>query len=473
MGRSHIVVTLALLSNCVPLSAQRLANPTSAAVFVENKGQFDPAVRYRLTERQGVVWLTNSGIVFEGFRDARAGEGIAQTWYRALLADFGLPRMGFSQPLTPERVLFSRTFHDSRPDVALFASEPALDSYDYFAGAKAVAWPPGAKAFSRVDYKDVWPGISAIFTGNQLGIEQGFVIQPGADPDRIALTYQGIDSMTVDEYGSLVVATAMGTLSQSPPDVYQEIGGHMINVPARYRLIGVGTYSYQIDPYASTYPLMIAPASLTFFRPAIPSAGTPVITFFNVAPTSTLPGQATIATLSVTGATSASINGVLANCNAGQCGGTFLFHPASTTNYVLQASGAGGSITASQMVQVGRYLPNPPAQPPGLKVSWQGACWITRYPKPICNGACQGMAFQVSVPTPPAQLPLEATLYLGTTTCAPAQQDNMNDLGTLTGSGGWIFWFSHHPNLKNSSAIWTFGNQSSGCVSYAAAPKCE
>ena len=208
------------------------------------------------------------------------------------------------------------------------------------------------------------------------------------------------------------------------------------------------------------------------FLAGVLPAQTPVITYFNLAPTSTLPGQAVIGTLSVSGATSATINGVEANCAGGVCAGTFLFNPTVTTNYVLEATGPGGNANASQSIEVGEYQPNPPPDPLGLQVTWQGPCWIKNFPKSVCNGACQGMSFNVNIPTPPAELPLEATLYLGTTKCSPAEQDNMNDLGTLTGSGGWVFWFDHHPNRKNTSAIWSIGNQSSGCVSYAAAPEC-
>jgi hypothetical protein len=199
----------------------------------------------------------------------------------------------------------------------------------------------------------------------------------------------------------------------------------------------------------------------------------PVINFFTVAPASTLPGQAAIVTFSITGATSATVGGVIANCTDGECAATVIFNPASTTNYVLEASGAGGNVSSSQTVEVGQYEPNPPPVPEGLQVTWQGACWLKHFPKAVCDGACQGMAFSVNVPAPPSQLPLEATLYLGSTKCNPASQDNLNDLGTLTGSGGWIFWFSHHPDKGDTSAIWTIGNQSSGCVSYADVPDCQ
>jgi hypothetical protein len=468
-GSRQLAATIILLATCVSLPAQRsiaehgslkssAANAPvgsnsasdvrvtggSAAVFVENRGQFDPAVKYKLTSRASTVWLTATGIVFDGNRlDGSA----------------------------PERAVFSERFVGSNPNAALEAGQPSSVTYDYLIDTNAASWP--ISAFSTVDYRDVWPGISVRLAGNSTGIEQEFIIEAGANVDNIAVTYEGIDGMTIDEHGSLAIATALGTLRVAMPKIYQEVSGHQIAVPGRYKLTQPGTYGFQLDTYAREYPLVIGSTQLSFSQSSGAATGTPVITYFNVAPTSTLPGQAAIGTVSISGATAATINGIDANCSDGECAGTFLFYPTSTTNYVLEASGAGGDVSASQEVEVGHYQPNLPPVPTGLQITWQGACWLRDYPKSYCNGACQGMAFSVNIPTPPSQLPLEGTLYIGSTTCNPDQQDNLNDYGSLTGSGGWIFWFTHHPNRENTSAIWTIGNQSSGCVNYAKAPSCQ
>lgn len=450
----RIAAATLFLAGCVPLSAQRLttehassksaaANAPAgsqsesavkaiggpAALFVENQGQFDPAAKYKLTTLTGAIWLTATGVVFDGIREApahgvrsRALAAPSPANFEVLRGLAGPGRIGF-EAKSPERVVLSETFVGSSPNVALEAGEPS-NPYDYFTDTEAARWPSSVRAFYRVDYKDVWPDISVRLIAGSIGIERQFIIQPGANAGNIAISYHGIDDMTIAEQGSLAIGTVLGKRREG------------------------------------------------FSQSSSASAGVPVINFFDVAPTSTLPGQAAIGTLSVSGATSATLNGVEAHCSNGQCAGTVLFYPTSTTDYVLQASGAGGNVSASQQVEVGQYEPNPPPLPVGLQVTWQGACWLRHYPKSYCNGACQGMAFSVNVPTPPSELPLEATLYMGTTKCSPAQQDNMNDLGTLTGSGGWVFWFNHHPNLRYTSAIWTIGNQSSGCVSYAKAPDC-
>lgn len=63
------------------------------------------------------------------------------------------------------------------------------------------------------------------------------------------------------------------------------------------------------------------------------------------------------------------------------------------------------------------------------------------------------------------------TLYYGST-CDPTQFTDQIGFGNPIsfGANGYTFWFIHYPNNRNTSAIWTVGTQSSGCISYANAP---
>jgi hypothetical protein len=44
---------------------------------------------------------------------------------------------------------------------------------------------------------------------------------------------------------------------------------------------------------------------------------------------------------------------------------------------------------------------------------------------------------------------------------------------TFGGGSSWLYWFIHWPDTPNVSAVWTMGNQSSGCVNYRTAPACD
>jgi hypothetical protein len=100
-----------------------------------------------------------------------------------------------------------------------------------------------------------------------------------------------------------------------------------------------------------------------------------------------------------------------------------------------------------------------------VQVTWQGACWY------ISGGhRYQAIRFTLVTATP---VPLEGTLFFDTAACSPIYgTDNLNDTGTKIGSGGWLFWFIHHPDDYTTSADWWIQDQHSGCVDYSRAPDC-
>jgi hypothetical protein len=81
----------------------------------------------------------------------------------------------------------------------------------------------------------------------------------------------------------------------------------------------------------------------------------------------------------------------------------------------------------------------------------------------------QAISFDV---TQAGSYPFDAYIYYGAT-CDPDQFTDRFGFGTPLNFGagsGYMFWFIHRPNARNTSAIWLVGNQSSGCVSYATVP---
>jgi hypothetical protein len=100
----------------------------------------------------------------------------------------------------------------------------------------------------------------------------------------------------------------------------------------------------------------------------------------------------------------------------------------------------------------------------GLVTSWRG-----------CMRSVNGLNHQAVDFTlsEGATLPFNATLYFGAN-CVPNNWADQFGFGQDISFGGfsYIFWFSDFPNQPNTSAIWTVGNQSSGCINYAAVPAC-
>ena len=103
----------------------------------------------------------------------------------------------------------------------------------------------------------------------------------------------------------------------------------------------------------------------------------------------------------------------------------------------------------------------------GQTVAWN-ACIYTR------NGE-QYQAMQIS-PSQTLTGVLQSQMFYGPN-CNPTQwTDQLNDVGapmTFGGGSSWTYWFIHRPDTPNVSAVWTMGNQTSGCVNYSTAPSCN
>lgn len=102
----------------------------------------------------------------------------------------------------------------------------------------------------------------------------------------------------------------------------------------------------------------------------------------------------------------------------------------------------------------------------GNVVSWH-ACMYTQ------NGQqYQAMQF---FPKQPVTGVLQSEMFYNSG-CNPTQwTDQLNDVGQSMSFGtgfGYTFYFIHRPNLPGVSAVWTIGDQTSGCVNYNTAPAC-
>ena len=149
---------------------------------------------------------------------------------------------------------------------------------------------------------------------------------------------------------------------------------------------------------------------------------------------------------------------------------------ATTYTYTINAYDAAGNHSAlSNALQVST-LAGPP-----VSITWYGACWYQGTVGGV-TGMFQAIDFSLITATP---VPLQGTLFFGSTCDSSLGTDNMNDFNTLTGSTHMIQGFSHNPNIMPTSALYWIGNPTpdgqcpagapcSGCLHYTqATPSCS
>ena len=163
------------------------------------------------------------------------------------------------KPGTATQAVLRMTFVGANPDARVTGHQELPGKANYFLGKDPATWRTDVPTYAKVHYRDVYPGIDLVYYGNQRQLEYDFVVAPGADPERIALGFQGADRLDVDAQGDLVVHTTAGTIRQRKPLIYQEIDGARKEIPGGYVLTDMHRVSFRVAAYDATRPLVIDP----------------------------------------------------------------------------------------------------------------------------------------------------------------------------------------------------------------------
>ena len=130
---------------------------------------------------------------------------------------------------------------------------------NYFIGNDPKKWRTNIPHYSKVRYREAYPGIDLVFYGNPRQLEYDFVIAPGADPDTITLVFEGVDRLEIDNEGNLILHLPGGHLIQRTPIIYQEINGSRQAVTGHYVFRDKNRIGVHVAAYDRTRPLIIDP----------------------------------------------------------------------------------------------------------------------------------------------------------------------------------------------------------------------
>lgn len=115
--------------------------------------------------------------------------------------------------------------------------------------------------YAKVAYHDIYSGIDVIYYGNQRQLEYDFVVQPGANADLIRVTYEGVENVSINESGQLVLQLPENRdpIIFKAPISYQVINGEQVSVASEYLLHDDGSIGFVLGAYDANYELIIDP----------------------------------------------------------------------------------------------------------------------------------------------------------------------------------------------------------------------
>ncbi len=184
--------------------------------FIPNEGQLDGQVAFYIQGRDKTVYFTPGGVTLS-LRQAHD-------------TDAGREEEGRAKSLSPmtdaapSRWVVKLDFVGTNGLVKPVGEEKTGGVVSYFKG-KPDEWNAGLPAYSRIVYRDLWPGIDLSYSGTTDRLKYEFIVHPGADPAQVRLAYRGVDGISVDNDGRLEVMTPAGGFKDDTPVAWQEIAG--------------------------------------------------------------------------------------------------------------------------------------------------------------------------------------------------------------------------------------------------------
>lgn len=148
---------------------------------------------------------------------------------------------------------------DSNPAPRVSQENELPGKSNYLIGNDRRNWHTQIPQYGKVKYHDVYPGVDLVYYGNQQQLEYDFLVAPGADSAAIELAFEGARSIRVDAGGDLVLETGDSEVRLKAPVVYQETGGHRVEVPGGYTKTSSDRVRFHLGSYDSTRPLVIDP----------------------------------------------------------------------------------------------------------------------------------------------------------------------------------------------------------------------
>ena len=129
----------------------------------------------------------------------------------------------------------------------------------YLIGNDPSGWRTSLPTYGEVVYRNLWPGVDMAFHGDKGHLKYELVVRPGARVKDIGLAYREADRLSVDSRGNLRIGTPLGTLIDSKPLSYQQIGGRRLPVRSRFVLGPDGAFGFVLGGCDRRRPLVIDP----------------------------------------------------------------------------------------------------------------------------------------------------------------------------------------------------------------------
>jgi len=234
--------------------------------FMENKGQLgNKDVLYYFESSNGSVYIERGRIRFVALKDTLVEEHEHEAYEDH---DADQPHEEEEEeeeeemePMITGTHTFSLYMEGSNPTPGIKLGDAFATKFNYFLGTDPTNWASGVRAAKDLTLEDVYPGIDLRLYSNADGsMEFDWVMDPGADYNKVKLHFEGQDLLSVDQDGSLRVGLRFADIKFDIPESYQVTENGKAGVDFAFSKTSENTIGFitnsVIDP---RYPVVIDP----------------------------------------------------------------------------------------------------------------------------------------------------------------------------------------------------------------------
>lgn len=150
-------------------------------------------------------------------------------------------------------------FVGANPAAEIHGDAEQSGKVNYLIGNDPAQWHAGVPTFAQVRVEKMYPGVDVVFYGNQQQLEYDFNFAAGANPNVVALRFDGADKIQLGAQGDLVISLGGGEIRQPQPQIYQTIAGSRHAVSGGYKILADQTVTFAVGGYDHSQPLVIDP----------------------------------------------------------------------------------------------------------------------------------------------------------------------------------------------------------------------
>ncbi|MEZ4775048.1 MAG: PKD domain-containing protein [Bacteroidia bacterium] len=229
-----------------PMDVQDPAMGQSDLRFIENKGQWEDVIRYRVRLNGGHIFVEDNQLTYYFYDMPHEGHG--------------LPAL--SERPESERQFRSHTYRmgflGANKNARIVPEMLYPQYHNYYYGNDPAHWAENVGLYGLLTYSELYPQIDLRLYGLGDAMKYDFIIKPGGDPASIQVSYEGVDKIFISK-GALHIETSLRSTTEFPPVAYQNINGKKRQVACEFRLKGTQLSYHFPNGYDPEYELVIDP----------------------------------------------------------------------------------------------------------------------------------------------------------------------------------------------------------------------